>query len=424
MDIIVNVITSIIFSIIDVYLVNKYLYNKLSKYKSNCSKFNILFDVIIMFIINYNFFNNIILNLCLFILLLIVSIPKKSCSIKQRVFIILIIIFFKFIFVFLIRFSFEWIFDTSITIRNIHIFFSYNILVMFIERYIIYIIIINYINNDDIYFPNFKIITIFLYIYLGLTIIINNEALFYYLSIGRTFIFIIGISILSLIIFEHYRIKHLQIEYEMKIINQNIINEKKYLIKYNESYDNIKSIKHDLKNNYHIVYGYLSSNNMEMALKYMNKMIGNLDSSSITQHFGIPCIDSVIDDKIKTMKNKYIEYNERILPISIGYIEPEDIALIIGVALDNAIEATENADTIKEIFLEIKNVGNYLIINIENPIQHGISLTFHKTSKADKANHGFGIKKIKYFTKLYNGDLKYHTENDKVFTYINLSLKK
>ena len=55
------------------------------------------------------------------------------------------------------------------------------------------------------------------------------------------------------------------------------------------------------------------------------------------------------------MKEKNIQYTENLANMYIGNIDVSDLSLLIGLALDNAIEAAEQVNDFKEIEFTAKN---------------------------------------------------------------------
>jgi two-component system sensor histidine kinase AgrC len=276
--------------------------------------------------------------------------------------------------------------------------------------------------NKIFSFRIFKTITIILFIYFGIVIIKDSNTLFYFPHIGRTFVFVMIVSIASLIFFDRYQVKHEIIEREQAITTQNILKEKEYLNKYNDSIDEIRTMRHDMHNTLHIIHGYLEAEQTSEATEYVCHLLGIMNNSSALVHIGIPCIDSVFDDKLKIMNKKNIKYTEHIAHVNIGCIERNSLAILIGLALDNAIEAAEKVEHNRFIKVEMKNSQQYLILRITNSIILGSRPNFYKTSKlTDSMNHGFGVKEIKHIASQYNGDVKYDTNDDNVILKVILN---
>ena len=81
-----------------------------------------------------------------------------------------------------------------------------------------------------------------------------------------------------------------------------------------------------------------------------------------------------------------------------------DICIILGNSLDNAIEACCRINGLQRRFIKLiinYDDGNFLL-SISNPISKYAGSNF-KTTKYNKALHGFGIKNIKKIVGKYNG---------------------
>lgn len=373
-----------------------------------------------------NIFHNIIFNILLYTSTIYLSLFNniKLVSLKDSIpYFILVIKILTEITIFII---FEKILNTSLTLSFLNWMTSYAILSKFILRYIEYTIILMYLNvKKGVLLPihHFKIISIIISIYFSILIIINTDKLFYFQNIGRTFIFIIITYNLALIAFNKYQTVHEILERDMLQTNERILAEKRFIERKVEADENIKRMRHDLKNYYHILNGYANDGNIEEIKKFLETRIGILDKSSSFIHSGHSCIDSILNEKIFVMKEKNIQYTENLVNMYIGNIDVSDLSLLIGLALDNAIEAAEQVNDFKEIEFTAKNYQGYLVLYFKNSIISNSHPDFNKTSKlSDSFNHGFGVKGIKQFAKIYNGEMKYITEKDKVILRVTLSV--
>ena len=366
-----------------------------------------------------------ILNILFFIigLIFIFSIVTPKTT-KYRYLLLLSTI--KIIIYFFTLFLLEIVYNSAFYLNQINKFYFQQLFYIFLNKYFFFLILFIIINRkvhiSNYHFHIFKIISMIMSALFCANIIIYNDKLFYFKNIGRIFILVVIIYNTMLLFFDRYQTKHEIIEREMEIINQNIHSEKEYIIKKNKSDDIVRDMRHDLKNNFTIINGYLNDGKIQDAQEYIEKIVGKINEASSIIHSGYSSLDSIINDKISLMKEKDISYEEQIAPINIGNIEIEDLSLLIGIALDNAIEAAEKVEGLREIKLKIKNHKNLLMINIQNSVKEGKRIIFGRTSKLDKKNHGFGVKKIYYFAKLYNGDVNFINKDSKVIVKIVLNV--
>ena len=318
-------------------------------------------------------------------------------------------------------------FDLQLIILNLNTSLFYYLFIKIVARYIMYIIA-NYLllfsnNKKPKQLYSFKMVSIIFSIYFSIFILTYNNKIYYFTSVGRTFTFMIIIYLFALIAFNKYQTVHEILERDMLQTNERILAEKRFIERKVEADENIKRMRHDLKNYYHILNGYANDGNIEEIKKFLETRIGILDKSSSFIHSGHSCIDSILNEKIFVMKEKNIQYTENLANMYIGNIDVSDLSLLIGLALDNAIEAAEQVNDFKEIEFTAKNYQGYLVLYFKNSIISNSHPDFNKTSKlSDSFNHGFGVKGIKQFAKIYNGEMKYITEKDKVILRVTLSV--
>ncbi len=92
-----------------------------------------------------------------------------------------------------------------------------------------------------------------------------------------------------------------------------------------------------------------------------------------------------------------------------------DLAIILGNAIDNAVEATEKVaeNRTVNVFVTFKN--NIVVITIKNPVNAAVDVEHLNSTKPDKESHGFGIISMKQLVDKYDGELIF-TSDDICFT--------
>ena len=102
-------------------------------------------------------------------------------------------------------------------------------------------------------------------------------------------------------------------------------------------------------------------------------------------------------------------------------MEPEDISIIFGNALDNAIEENEKLP-LEDRYINISLVyDTSLICKISNACRCK-KINILKTSKTDKSNHGFGIENIKSALEKYNGIINIEQTNNEFYVKLYMFL--
>lgn len=419
-------VTNLIFSIINVFLLEYYLncfHEIQNKIKIKVIMLYML-ELFLYLIVNYLFHYNFMLSTLFNLIVIIIATIKFKIKIHD---IIKVIAFFACFNIFLryaLNLAFEFIFYTSLSTFKYHTLFSYSIVIRLIEAYLelILIVYIRYHKNHTIKsLHHFKIISYILSIYFGMSILVTNDMLFYFPSVGRTFTFIIIVYNIALIVFDKCQMKYYNLEYKVDFQKQLYEAHKTATRADREKVDKIVRIKHDSKNNYYIVRSHIEHDEKQKALSFIDKLIGKIEEIKFCIHLGDSGIDAIIDRKIHEMEKREICYCEEALNVNLDYFDCDEIALLVSLALDNAIEACEKVEGHKKIELSAKSVNGHLILHIKNSIVPGSKPKFHKTSKLrNREWHGLGVGQMKEIVKMYDGDMDYEVHDDYVELIITL----
>jgi sensor histidine kinase regulating citrate/malate metabolism len=99
------------------------------------------------------------------------------------------------------------------------------------------------------------------------------------------------------------------------------------------------------------------------------------------------------------------------------YVNQLDLAILIGNTMDNAIEACMMCSPQnRSINFSLRTADSQIFVHVENQFNE-LPNAKMETTKEDKRNHGFGLRKIDYIVQKYNGDLMIDINKDKrIFT--------
>lgn len=317
----------------------------------------------------------------------------------------------------------SWLFNTRVFTFYTQASLSCSILSHIISNYLMFIFIIySYKTRNKQYLKYFKILSIIVFICFNLVFMFNSPTLFYTISIARTYIFTVVISIIALICFDRMQTKYEKDKHLQESIIQNLEKEKEFNQQREQQQKEIRKINHNLNNILIILQSHLEKEEYEEAKDYIEQNLKtHVEAYQALTHTGIAAIDGALNAHIQSIKEKDIQYDEDISKIlHLGSIVPGDLALIISLALDNAKEACENIDGEKHISLKLQSKQTHVILYIENSIPEGSHPSFHKTSKKDKIAHGFGVSSIKEMAERYHGEAKYEVEHDQVILRVVL----
>lgn len=424
MTIVFNLLCKAFIAILDILLLDFYLKNIYptiyqNKFRNIRIIFYSLIFICMLFIRNIPtyFYIHILIIVLLLIIYSYFHIDKFEFIKKVCYFYILIIITQIFTIAIL-----SFLFNTRIYTFHSQYSTSYSLLSYIISIYIVYCTIILKQNILNIHFNSFKKFSILILMYFMIVFIINTPILFKIVSIARTYIFTVMISIIALICFDRMQTKYEKDKHLQESIIQNLEKEKEFNQQREQQQKEIRKINHNLNNILIILQSHLEKEEYEEAKDYIEQNLKtHVEAYQALTHTGIAAIDGALNAHIQSIKEKGIQYDEDISKIlHLGSIVPGDLALIISLALDNAKEACENIEGEKHILLKLQSKQTHVILYIENSIPEGSHPSFHKTSKKDKIAHGFGVSSIKEMAERYHGEAKYEVEHDQVILRVVL----
>lgn len=248
-----------------------------------------------------------------------------------------------------------------------------------------------------------------------------NDEMTAYITIG------IGCILLANIM-TYYFFTVISKEYETKLkiqlLEQQNENAKKNIENADAFIKQMKSVRHDIKNQLIVISGYLDKNKIEEAKKYINSLNENCPPN-IHEYIntGNETFDAIANSKIALCTQKNIFMTVSIMEDSLNGMDAIDISILFGNILDNAIEAAEKTKS-RRITVDIQTKGEYLSILVSNSIQESVleNNSRLETSKGNKESHGIGIKSIKAIVKKYDGMLQFFEEQNEFCCHILLDL--
>lgn len=233
------------------------------------------------------------------------------------------------------------------------------------------------------------------------------------------------IIILIIIISKRKRI----LEENINILERNSTIKQQYYENIKLNYENIRRIKHDIKNHIISINTLISEKHYEEAKKYIRHIENNIDYSCLDISTNNKIVDAIVFSKMETCKLENIDlYLDIKVPKEVS-LDEFDICVIYGNLLDNAIQACKKVNE-KELkrYIKLKNFvkGDYLFINIKNSYNEKIKVKDGNfiTSKKDKENHGIGIESVKKSIKKYDGNIKISYEKKEFSVSIIIPITK
>lgn len=151
----------------------------------------------------------------------------------------------------------------------------------------------------------------------------------------------------------------------------------------------LRAFRHDINNQLTALSGYLDAGDLAGISDHFK-------SASPAINTGNNALDAILSAKRALAENHGIRFTSKLRVQENLPIAPEDLCIIFGNALDNAIEACDRlpADAERTIALHLLQDAHTLTCIVTNTAPSRRSASF-VTSKADKAQHGFGLNNIR-----------------------------
>lgn len=182
---------------------------------------------------------------------------------------------------------------------------------------------------------------------------------------------------------------------------------------YQDSLELIHMKYHDLK---HQIAGLRAETDDQRRKKWLDALEEEISAFGTVNKTGNQVLDTVLAAKIFHCRNNNIQITCIADGKALDFMHVTDLCSVFGNALDNAIE---NVVLIPEkekrlIHVSVSSKKDFVFIKIENYCETEIKKNAQQlihTTKADKQNHGFGLKSICYVIEKYEGSVTFELNN-------------
>ena len=180
-----------------------------------------------------------------------------------------------------------------------------------------------------------------------------------------------------------------------------------------EDYYQKKRMLHDYNNQVQCIRGLLQQKKYKEAENYAGKLTQILLDGSEVVDVNNSVINVVLNQKYRLAKSKGITVSFQINDLSGAWMEEQDMVILLANLLDNAIEACENRKDHPVIRLKLLRENVQILLSVQNPVESTQNMIHDQlsTSKADKANHGIGLKNVQMVLEKYDGMSRIHIED-------------
>ena len=209
------------------------------------------------------------------------------------------------------------------------------------------------------------------------------------------------------------RIGELLAEKELAAVRQVLNNQYEQYRNFQESEEMLHMMQHDLK---HQIDGLRAETDLERRAEWLDRMEEELDSWWLPQKTGSPVLDTILAAKLRKARNLKIRITCVADGSLLSALHVTDICTIFGNALDNALESVVQIPEEEKrlVSVAVSSQKNFVFIQVANTCETEIQESDNHTlltTKADRKNHGYGMKGIRYAVEKYGGSVGYHLEN-------------
>lgn len=258
----------------------------------------------------------------------------------------------------------------------------------------------------------------------GMTVDPMKTDVFYTMTL--IVIYILSISSYMMIYF-HCKVRKEKTSLEVQ--NKLLEADKQMLIVSEQAIEEMRSIRHDMKNQQKVMGLMLAENRFDDLKEYFGSVADKTNYKYLSEFIdcGNQLINSIINMEILKATSYGVNLITKINVSETLPFDKSDLCRILVNLIDNAIEAilrTENRNYAVDV--KIANKNDYLYISVENEIRSDVdrdSLLKLNTVKDDAVNHGYGHKIVKKIVEKYNGYVNYTVEGSEFIAEVMLDLK-
>lgn len=183
-----------------------------------------------------------------------------------------------------------------------------------------------------------------------------------------------------------------------------------------EAMDKMRQLRHDWNNLLQPILFQLSNADYQEAEANLRQLVGERNYSERIMKSGDPMIAAIVNYKLANAQAEGIEIScTADLPSDLSErINVQDVSVLLGNLLDNALRAVheDTKSDKKYISLKLSILRGALLMIVANSYDGQLALAHgeYHTTKADKTNHGLGLKSVRRIVEAYQGDMDIETD--------------
>lgn len=231
-----------------------------------------------------------------------------------------------------------------------------------------------------------------------------------YEGYGNAFILMTFLGFLSVSLVGYYMLCCLCQEYnnglELQTRTIRAEGESDMRLLYQKNRDEMRKIRHDLKNHFAYMRAMIENGEYEKLEGYFSELDKTVQQMHSAVDCGNPTVNVILNMELVKLGNAGIRLETKLaVPPALPFPD-SDLCSLLTNLLDNAVEACQRfqiPDAVVELGMRMQQ--EYLYICVTNPVPENAAgkLLSLKTFKADKEAHGYGSMIIDDIVRKYNG---------------------
>ncbi len=183
-----------------------------------------------------------------------------------------------------------------------------------------------------------------------------------------------------------------------------------------DKYEELRQYRHDMKNRIITIQQMLNEKKYTAVLEYTGEISSKLSETLTFSNTGNIALDGLINYKLSKISQENIIVQTSItIPENIS-IEEDDLVVVIGNLLDNAIEAVNRieGDVERYIRIDFEYERGSVWICVKNSFDNIVNIRNNRleTRKFNHELHGIGIQSVESVVSKYNGLMEISMEED------------
>lgn len=184
-----------------------------------------------------------------------------------------------------------------------------------------------------------------------------------------------------------------------------------------EKYQSSRQVIHDVKRHMQVLKCHeLPSDTVSTYVKDMNEMLQCYSQEIYSKH---PIVNIILNEKIEEARRSDIAVSCYIAPIDVTFLKDIDVTVIFANLLDNAIDACKEVREHRNLYLQMEQVHDFLVIKIQNSC-----VGKHDTTQSSKAGHaGLGLQNVRQTLEKYGGTMQVVSEETMFMIHLYLPMR-